>query len=447
MDRETAVPRVDALPGERARAWVDHHREAAAPSEHSHAFVWDITANAEGPFVTDVDGNVLMDFTCHIGAAPLGYGNPKILEKVREFDLVEPLKIAGQDLYFAGGGGLEDREFPGSARLMHELVERSGHYGHDTVFLSNSGGEAVENALKVAYDACERPKYGITFSGAFHGRTLGTLSLTRAKDVYTRKFPEIAGVREVPFCTDRACSPETCDCGFFRESGSRLEELFGPESRRIDPAETAYVILEPIQGVGGYNVPSEAFMSEIARVSERYDIPLIVDEIQTGVGRSGSMWASDHYDIEPDLVTSAKALRVGATVGRGELFPDEPNRLGSTWGGGDVVSSMYGVFTLEAIDEYDLMANATERGRQMRELLADADPEGVGDVRGLGLLLAVEFDTAELRDAVVAAALKRGLMTLGCGRKTVRLLPPLDVTEREIELGGSLFVESVEAVA
>jgi 4-aminobutyrate aminotransferase len=159
------------------------------------------------------------------------------------------------------------------------------------------------------------------------------------------------------------------------------------------------------------------------------------------------MWASDHYDIEPDLITSAKALRVGATVGRGELFPDEPNRLGSTWGGGDVVSSMYGVFTLEAIDEYDLMANATARGRQMCELLADADPEGVVDVRGLGLLLAVEFDTKERRDDVVRAALDRGLLTLGCGRKTVRILPPLDVTEREIELGGSLFVEAVEAVA
>jgi 4-aminobutyrate aminotransferase len=159
------------------------------------------------------------------------------------------------------------------------------------------------------------------------------------------------------------------------------------------------------------------------------------------------MWASDHYDIEPDLITSAKALRVGATVGRGELFPDEPNRLGSTWGGGDVVSSMYGVFTLEAIDEYDLMENATRRGRGMRELLADADPEGVIDVRGLGLLLAVEFDTAERRDAVVEAALERGLMTLGCGKRTVRLLPPLDVTEREVELGGSLFLDAVEAVA
>ncbi len=437
------------MPGERARAWVEHHREAAAPSEHSHAFVWDITADAEGPFVTDVDGNVLMDFTCHIGAAPLGYGNPKILEKVREFDLVEPLKIAGQDLYFAGGNGLDDREFPGSSRLMHELVDRSSQYGHDTVFLSNSGGEAVENAMKVAYDACERPKYGITFTGAFHGRTLGTLSITRAKDVYTRKFPEIAGIREVPFCADRTCSPGTCDCGFFRGSGSRsrLEELFAPEFRSLDPAEVAYIVMEPIQGVGGYNFPSEAFTSEVARVSERYDIPLIVDEIQTGVGRSGRMWASDHYDLEPDLITAGKALRVGATVGRGELFPDEPNRLGSTWGGGDVVSSMYGVFTLEAIDEYDLTANATERGRQMRELLADADPEGVVDVRGLGLLLAVEFDTAERRDAVVEAALSRGLMTLGCGKKTVRLLPPLDVTEREIELGGSLFVESVEAVA
>jgi 4-aminobutyrate aminotransferase len=447
MDRERATPRVDAMPGERARTWVEHHREAAAPSEHSHAFVWDITAEAEGPFVTDVDGNVLMDFTCHIGAAPLGYQNPKILEKVREFDLVEPLKIAGQDLYFAGGEGLSDREFPGSARLMHELVERSDHYGHDTVFLSNSGGEAVENALKVAYDACERPKYGITFSGAFHGRTLGTLSLTRSKDVYTRKFPEIAGIREVPFCSDRGCSSGTCDCGFFRGGRSRLEELFGPESRSLDPAETAYMILEPIQGVGGYNFPSEAFMAEIARVSETYDVPLIVDEIQTGVGRSGRMWASDHYDIEPDLITSAKALRVGATVGRGELFPDEPNRLGSTWGGGDVVSSMYGVFTLEAIDEYDLMENATRRGRGMRELLADADPEGVVDVRGLGLLLAVEFDTAERRDAVVEAALERGLMTLGCGKRTVRLLPPLDVTEREVELGGSLFLDAVEAVA
>jgi len=447
MDRETATPRVEALPGERARAWVEHHREAAAPSEHSHAFVWDVTADAAGPFVTDLDGNVLLDFTCHIGAAPLGYGNPKILEKVREFDLVEPLKIAGQDLYFAGGDGVDDREFPGSGRLMHELVERSSHYGHDTVFLSNSGGEAVENAMKVAYDACERPKHGLTFSGAFHGRTLGTLSITRAKEVYTRKFPEIAGIREVPFCADRTCSPGTCDCGFFRESGSRLEELLGPDSRSIDPAEVAYIVMEPIQGVGGYNFPSEAFTSEIARVSETYDIPLIVDEIQTGVGRSGSMWAADHYDIEPDLVTSAKALRVGATVGRGELFPDEPNRLGSTWGGGDIASSMYGVFTLEAIDEYDLMANATERGRQMQELLGDADPEGVVDVRGLGLLLAVEFDTTERRDAVVEAALDRGLLTLGCGRSSIRLLPPLDVTPREIELGGSLFVESIEAVA
>jgi 4-aminobutyrate aminotransferase len=447
MDRETATPRVDAMPGERARQWVEYHREAAAPSEHSHAFVWDVTGDAEGPFVTDVDGNVLMDFTCHIGAAPLGYENPKILEKVREFDLVEPLKIAGQDLYFAGGEGLSDREFPGSARLMHELAERSSGYGLDTVFLSNSGGEAVENAMKVAYDACERPKYGITFSGAFHGRTLGTLSLTRSKDVYTRTFPEIAGIREVPFCADRSCSPGTCDCGFFRGGGSRLEELLGPESRSVDPAEVAYIVMEPIQGVGGYNVPSEAFMSEVARVSETYDIPLIVDEIQTGVGRSGRMWAADHYEIEPDLITSAKALRVGATIGRGELFPDEPNRLGSTWGGGDIVSSMYGVFTLEAIDEHDLMDNAVERGRGMRELLADADAEGVVDVRGLGLLLAVEFDTKERRDAVVAAALSRGLLTLGCGRKTVRLLPPLDVTEREIELGGSLFLDAIEAAA
>jgi 4-aminobutyrate aminotransferase len=440
MHRETAEPTVTERSGTATEEWIAAHQDVAAPSEYSHEFVWDVTGDAEGPFVTDLDGNVLLDFTCHIGAAPLGYNNPKILDKLREFDLVDPLKIAGQDFYF-GSGTIDDPEFPGSTQLMQKLTEASSQYGMDTVFLSNSGAEAIENAMKVAYNHSESPKYGITFTGAFHGRTLGTLSLTRAKSVYTRKYPELAGIREVPFC---ACEG-ACECGFRAGDDSRLETLFGPGGH-IDPGEVAFLIMEPIQGVGGYRFPSDEFAREVGRVSADYDIPLIVDEIQTGVGRSGSMWASDHYPFDPDIITSAKALRVGATVGRSELFPDEKNRLGSTWGGGDVIAAMQGVFTLEAIEEHDLLENATERGAQLVDRL-DTHHDCVEDARNLGLLVAVDYDTKQRRDAVVEAALDRGVLTLGCGARTLRLLPPLDVTEREIDLGASLLNDAVAEVA
>jgi 4-aminobutyrate aminotransferase len=447
MDRDTAEPDVAALPGPSARAWIDFHREHAAPSEHSHDFVWDLTAEADGPFVTDVDGNVLLDFTCHIGAAPLGYNNEKVLSKLGEFDLLEPMKIAGQDVYYGFGPDPSTSEFPGSSHLIERLADASSHYGMDTVFLSNSGAEAVENAMKIAYDHAPGAKYGIAFAGSFHGRTLGTLSVTKSKEVYTRHYPQIAGIETVPFCTDRGCSAETCECGFFTGEGSQFRSALAPAGGRLDPEEIAFAILEPIQGVGGYRFPSPEFVAEIGEVCDTHGIPLIVDEIQSGVGRTGEMWAVDHYPIEPDVIASAKGLRVGATVSRSELFPTESNRLGSTFGGGDVLASMYGALTLDAIDEHDLLDNATERGRQAEELLRDGGPEYVADVRGEGLMLAVELDSAERRDGVVEAALERGLLTLGCGEKTIRLLPPLDATEREIELGAGLFCEAMDAVA
>ena len=445
MDRDTVEPAVDAFPGSNAQQWVEFHGQNAAPSEYSHEFVWDITEAADGPFVTDVDGNVLMDFTCHIGAAPLGYNNEKMLGKLREFDLVEPMKIAGQDLYFGSGPDPESAGFPGSSHLMEKLAEVSSTYGMDTVFLSNSGAEAVENAMKITHNHAPAAKYGYTFAGSFHGRTLGTLSLTKSKEVYTRHYPEVAGIETVPFCVDRDCTPETCGCGFFDGDGSRFRNALAPEGGHVNPDEVAFAILEPIQGVGGYRFPSESFMAEVGAVADEYDIPLVVDEIQSGVGRTGKFWASEHYDIEPDVITAAKGLRVGATVARSELFPDEKNRLGSTFGGGDLLASAMGTLTIEAIQEHDLLANATERGRQATELLADDLPESVVDVRGKGLMLAVEFDTADRRDAVVTEALERGLLTLGCGKKTIRLLPPLDSTEREIDVGISLFADAAKA--
>ncbi|WP_440006048.1 class-III pyridoxal-phosphate-dependent aminotransferase [Halomicrococcus sp. SG-WS-1] len=443
MDRHSAEPQVREIPSEKAKRWVEYHHQFSAPSTYVYEFVWDITDEAEGPFCTDVDGNVLMDFTSHVASAPLGYNNPKIVDKLREFDLVDPTKIAGQDFYTSGGWPPEDPEFPGPAQLMDRLTDVTSQYDMDTVFLSNSGAEAVENAIKICYQSGGHRAF--TFDGAFHGRTLGALSLNRSKRAHRKGYPEIPGVVSVPYCS---CD-DVCECGWKTNGpgGNPIADKLDPEQGVIDPEEVAFLILESVQGEGGYRVPNEEFVRDLADIRERFDVNVVVDEIQAGMGRTGEMWGVDHLDLEPDVITSAKGLRVGATISRSDVFPEETGRLSSTWGAGDVVSSLQGALTLDAIEEHDLLGNAVERGRQARERIADADPANVVDVRGRGLLIALEFDTKERREAVVEAALKRGLLTLGCGYKTLRVLPPLDVTEREIDLGMDLLFDAIEDVA
>jgi len=445
MNRHTVEPSVTELPGERAREWVDYHHESAATSTYVYEFVWDHTAPAVGPFCTDVDGNVLLDFAAHVAAAPLGYNNPTLQERMAEFDLPDPAKIAGQDFYVASGP-LDDHDLPTPADLMDRLTDLTGHYGLDTVFLSNSGAEAVENAIKVCYDHTGGD-YGVTFEGAFHGRTLGALSLNRSKSVYRREFPEIDKVESVPFCDDRTCTAQTCSCGFLSGDRSRLRRMLDPRRGSIHPDDLAYVIMEPIQGEGGLRYPSDAFAAEIAELCEEHDVTLVADEVQTGVGRTGEFWGSDHYPYEPDVIAAGKGLRVGATISSEDVFPDERGRLSSTWGAGDIVGALQGALTLDVIDEEDLLDNATQRGEQFRSRVRAADPDGVVDVRGKGLFLGVECDTKERRDVVIEAAMQRGLLMLGCGYKTLRILPPLDVTEREIDLGADLLVEAFEATA
>ena len=207
MQRELAKPAVSSLPGDWGRRVVDFHHEHAAPSTYVYEFVWDPEAPATGPFCTDVDGNVLMDFTSHVGASPLGYNNPKMLDRFDAFDLVDPLKIAGQDFYLPATSVLEYTGLPGPADLLARLSDISPSRP-GRVFLSNSGAEAVENALKMSYDHTDG-KYAITCAGAFHGRTLGTLSLNRSKEIDRRKFPEIPSVQDIPYCTDRSCDAKS----------------------------------------------------------------------------------------------------------------------------------------------------------------------------------------------------------------------------------------------
>jgi len=443
MDRDTVEPEVTTLPGDRAREWVDYHHQFAAPSTYVYEFVWDHTAPAEGPFCTDVDGNVLMDFTSHVAAAPLGYNNPKIMEPLQEFDLVDPLKIAGQDFYAADGNS-PGEGLPGAAGLMDRVTATAEAFGMDTVFLSNSGAEAVENAMKVSYDHNPLGKYALTFDGAFHGRTLGALSLNRSKEVYRRRFPEIASVHDFPFCSCEG-APTFCECGYFAGDESALWQKLDPKTGHVNPDEVAFLMMEPIQGEGGYRFPSAAFARDVADVCEEFDITLIADEIQSGVGRTGEWWASEHYPYDPDVITSAKGLRVGATVSDSEVFPEETGRLSSTWGAGDIIAAAQGAFTIDAIAEYDLLDNATERGRQFQEIMRDADLDGVTSVRGTGLMLGLDFASKSLRNDIVDAAFQRGLLLLACGQKTIRVLPPMDVTEREIELGAELFIDAIDA--
>ncbi|AGB40033.1 aminotransferase class III-fold pyridoxal phosphate-dependent enzyme [Natronococcus occultus] len=431
MQRTTAEPTVEQLPGPKAKEWVDLHHDSAATSTYVYDFVWDITEDAVGPFCTDPDGNVLLDFTSHVAAAPLGYNNPKLLNEMREFDLVDPLKIAGQDFYVSTGGTPEDTELPGPAHLMNTLTEITDHYDLDTVFLSNSGAEAVENAIKICYDNCDVPKYGLTFEGAFHGRTLGTLSLNRSKSVHRRKFPELSGIHDIPHSF---------------EGVQRLREKLDADNGHIPPEQVAFLILEPIQGEGGYQIPESEFMREVDTLCKEHDIPLIADEIQSGLGRTGEMWASDHYDFEPDVITSAKALRVGATISRSEIFPGEKSRLSSTWGAGDILSSIQGTLTIAAIREYGLLEHAQHAGERLVGQLGDVQEsysEAVVDTRGIGLMTAIEFDSKDRREAVIEAALQHGLLTLGCGQKTLRLLPPLDVSDRELDIAVDLLENAI----
>jgi 4-aminobutyrate aminotransferase len=442
MDRETATPSVDAMPGERAKRWANYHQQFSAPSTYVYDFVWDVTEDSEGPFCVDVDGNVLMDFTSHVAAAPLGYNNPKIMEKLEGLDVFDPSKIAGQDFYASAGWPPEDPEVATPTQLMDRLTDALSHYDMDTVFLSNSGAEAVENAIKISYNDRDAHR-GVCFEGAFHGRTLGALSLNRSKTVHRKGYPEVPGILSVPYCS---CKGE-CGCGWKTNGpgGNVLADKLHPEQGNVDPSEVAYIILEPVQGEGGYRVPNEAFIADIKQLKHDYGIRIISDEIQAGLGRTGEMWGIDHVDLEPDVVTSAKGLRVGATVSRHDVFPEEKGRLSSTWGAGDIISAAQGVATLDAIHEYDLLENARERGRQLREIVGDADADCITDIRGRALMFAVEFDTKDRREEVVKQALGRGLLTLGCGYKSLRLLPPLDVTEREIELGADIFLDAVDA--
>lgn len=432
MDREKAKPNVSCFPGSNAKKHVKNWNKFGYESTHYYPFVWSITKDSKGPFCKDVDNNTFLDFTSHGGAAPLGYNNKYLMKKLSSFELIDPAKMYGQGLYY------NSEEYPSSVDLMRKLVENNT-YNLNQVFLSNSGAEAVENAIKISYN--NRGSYGVCFMGSFHGRTLGALSLNRSKNVYRRNYPEISKIETTPYCRNVKCDTSTCDCGFFNNETSNLREKTIGKNSTIDSEDLSYIIIEPIQGEGGLNVPSEAFMNEIEEISKETGANIISDEVQTGVGRTGEMWGIDNYNLQPDIISSAKGLRVGATLSRKEIFPNEEARLSTTWGGGDILSSAVGALTIDIINEENLLKNANEKGKIIQEKIKDINSSCIKDVRGEGLLIGVELKSKKEKKNKINELTQKGLLLTSCGDKTLRIMPPLDIRDREIQIAIDLLEE------
>jgi 4-aminobutyrate aminotransferase len=384
-----------------------------------------VPVRGEGCVIEDVDGNRFLDFAAGIAVNSTGHAHPRVIERIRH--------QAGELLHYSAS----DFYLPIYAELCEQLARIAPMGGPVRVYLGNSGTEVVEAAIKLARYATHRP-YLVSFLGGFHGRTYGSVSLTASKAKYHQGFgPLLPGVFHAPY--------------------GRLEDLRWFDEvlfrRLAPPGEIAAVIVEPIQGEGGYVVPEDGFLRGLRALCDEHGIVLIADEVQSGAGRSGRMWAVQHEGVEPDILLAAKGIASGMPIGA--MIAKAP--LLEAWGtgahgstfGGNPVSCAAALATIELLEE-GLVANAAVRGEQGLQGLRDVQervPGLVRDVRGRGLMLGIELDTPDHAEEVQWACFQRGLLVLECGHSSVRLSPPLVVTEQEMSTALRLFGEAVAQVA
>ena len=398
------------IPGPKSRKLVDEFKNITYDSTFTYPLV---IKTGRGCVIEDIDGIEFLDFTSNIGSCPLGYSHPEILEVIEEYCSSEKgvHKIAGQDFYC-------EEHFDIASKLLSISKKNS------KVFLINSGAEAVENAIKIAYKKMG-PLIGIACNGDFHGRTLGALSFTMSKEIQKTNFPELP-VKRIKFCTSDS-DPEI----------NQLESL-------IKEYKVAFILTEIIQGEGGLNVASKFFILRIRKLADEYKIPLIFDEVQSGMGRTGKWWAYEHYGVEPDIMTVAKALQVGATVYDKGYDPPEPGVLSSTWGGGSRIDMAIGTKIIEIILKNNLLSNSQKIGDMLLKNFVDiVGINGLIDARGIGLMIGLEFDTKVTRDFMVTNFFKKGLLILPAGMKSIRIMPPLIINEEEAMKGFSLISDTI----
>lgn len=435
---------VTPLPGPKARAAIEADHRLISPSyTRSYPLV---ARRGRGVRVEDVDCNQFLDFSAGIAVTSTGHCHPEVVAAIQK-QAAELIHISGTDFY---NQPLTD--------LAEKLSAVAPMPGPHRFFYGNSGAEAIECAFKLARYHTGR-QHIIAFLGAFHGRTMGALSLTGSKPQQKRRFaPLVPGVTHVPYpytyrgTTGGPAEQEAFNLGCARYIEERVFNTIVP------PEEVAAIFVEPIQGEGGYVVAPDNFLRELRALCDRHGILLVADEVQSGCGRTGKWWAIQHSGVEPDIVCLAKGIASGMPLGvciaRAGIMDWKPGSHASTFGG-NPVSIAAALATMDIIQR-EAMANAATVGEFMLERLrgwVKTHPL-VGDVRGRGLMIGIELvkDKAtrepapELRDRVETLAFERGLMMLGCGATSLRLCPPLVVTREEATVALDLLEEALSSV-
>lgn len=430
-----------ALPGINAKSIIERDHKVISPSyPRGYPFVMD---HGKGVYVWDVDGNRFLDFAAGIAVNSTGHSHPDVVKAIQE--QAEKFIHISSDFYH-----------PKWVELA-EYLDRIAPIKEDTViFNTNSGTESVESALKLARYYTGRTQF-IAFLGGFHGRTYGSVTLTASKAKYHRGFfPLMNGVTHVPY-------PDPYRPMLHMEPGEDIgdatiryiEEIF---ARQLPPQDVAGIILEPIQGEGGYVVPPAGFLPALRELCTRHGILLIADEVQSGAGRTGKWWAIENFGVEPDILTTAKGIAsgmpMGAMISRKSITTWEKGAHGNTYGGNPIAV----VACLETLRllENGYIQNAASVGSYCLDKLTEIQSRhpNIGVVRGIGLMIGIEFVTnresrkpaAALRDQVVDKAFELGLLTLGCGNSTIRISPPLCITREEIDEGLDILEKAVSAV-
>jgi len=413
---------VTEIPGPKARAHVAFDEAWTSPSlPRAYPIV---PVRGRGMAIEDIDGNLFLDFAAGIAVNSTGHGDPRIVGAIKE-QAAELVHYSASDFYP-----------PIYAETAREIARIAPISGKARTYLGNSGAEVIEAAMKLARHATGRP-YLVAFLGGFHGRTYGAVSLTASKAKYHAGFdPLLPGVYHAPF-------------GHVEDLRWFDDVLF---SRLVPADEVAAVFVEPIQGEGGYVVPEDGFLEGLRELCTRHGILLVADEIQSGAGRTGKMWAVDHWGVEPDILVTAKGIAsgmpLGAMVAKAEIMESwSIGAHGSTYGGNPVACAA--ALATIALLEGGLVDNAAVRGAELMaglRPLVERHPGSVHEVRGRGLMVGVEFANPDLAEEVQWACFTRGLLVLECGRQTVRLCPPLIATADDIATALRIFSEAVDTV-
>ena len=427
------------LPGPKARALIKRDSSVISPSyPRDYGFVMD---HGKGSEVWDVDGNRFLDFMAGIAVNATGHAHPEVVKAIQ--DQAEKFLHISSDFYHVK-----------MIELGEKLDEIAPMEEAAVTFMTNSGTEAVETALKLARYHTGRTNF-IGFTGAFHGRTMGAVTMTASKAVYHSGFyPLMNGVVHAPFPNPYRPILDRNRGEDYGETVVRYidEQIF---RQIVPPDEVAAILLEPIQGEGGYIVPSAGFFPALRKLCDKYGILLIADEVQSGMGRTGKWWAIENFGVEPDIITSAKGiasgLPLGACIARRTVMDWSRGAHGNTYGGNPLACAA-ALKTIELL-EREYLQNAAEVGQYTLDALHEiaARHPGIGEVRGIGLMIGVEFVTdrnskepaEELRDAVIHKAFERGLLLLGCAKSVIRIAPALSISKTQIDEGLTIFEEAL----